>query len=103
MKTGIIIEANIEGTEINNISVHRTFIPNEDWAPCPTEFTKHEIDAWLELIVQGTITIISGAEKNGFGTESDYLRDVIKRLQDAFVEPSNTSLINNKEVKHGYK
>ena len=104
MKTGIIIEADVTNKGLNNFSINRTFIHGEDWEcnESDNELSLNDADKYIELMVEGIVTVMMVLHDKGLKDSAKSLRDVIAKLEESFIQPANTS-VSNPSMKDGYR
>ncbi len=100
LKTGLIIEAELENGELNNFSVKRVSVQGEEWVD--NEFGQFNIvdaNKWVDLMVEGITTVIYTAHEGGIKDSAAFLREVIHKLEQSFIKPADVNVDENSERK----
>lgn len=98
MKTGLIIEAEETDKGLNNFSIKRVHVKGEDWVNNEgDDFNMVDANKWTDLMVEGIITVIYNAHERNVKDSAEYLREVIHKLEQAFIKPADVSVVHSEE------
>ena len=93
MKTGLIIEATETEKGLNDFSVKRVHIKGENWISNQSnDFNMIDANKWVDLMIEGTVTVIYTAHDLKEKDSAEFLREVISKLEQSFIKPANTSI-----------
>lgn len=98
MKTGLIIEAEETDKGLNNFSIKRVHVKGEDWVDNEgNDFNMIDANKWVDLMVEGIVTVIYNAHECNVKDSAEYLREVIHKLEQAFIKPADVSVVHSEE------
>lgn len=98
MKSGCIITAEVTDKGLNHVNVNRigfSRTDNTEWVKNESEtmLTKADAENYVELMVEGIMTVIYCAHDNNIKDSAQFMRETIEKLQQVFVQPANTNVV----------
>lgn len=104
MKTGVMIEANLNGLNLENISVKRIFnVENPSEWENDKDFNLESANKLIDLMVEGIITVIMNCHDSKIEDSAVMYRETLDKLLQSFSTPCRTNITDNQSAELLFK